>query len=277
MCYKLSNEVVSFRTLPLTFLSKCLPKVYPEFCRPEHSGSSGDAHLPLSETPPLGRGEAGSTASLADAGPDTSGRGGASGVSRSVGGGRVGGENSGYGWALPHNRLGVDVLLDAAGGVRQRDAGGVMCAALRVLETCCRPHRACGPLIQQQQQQQSTASETVIDNAEGIAPAAARGGGVGGRRSGVVENGDNRNAVTVDDRLQRPMRKLIRERNGIRLLVGLLRYRRQAAVADAVKLGAALCLLGLAHDPQIAQVGDRKSGGEGTLLIVESILDHQRQ
>lgn len=58
----------------------------------------------------------------------------------------------------------------------------------------------------------------------------------------------------MDDRLQRPMRKLIRERNGIRVLVGLLRYRRQAAAADAVRLRAALCLLGLAHDVQIAQV-----------------------
>ncbi|CAM9607807.1 unnamed protein product, partial [Scytosiphon promiscuus] len=47
---------------------------------------------------------------------------------------------------------------------------------------------------------------------------------------------------------------LIRERNGIRVLVGLLRYRRQVAAADAVRLRAALCLLGLAHDVQIAQV-----------------------
>lgn len=58
----------------------------------------------------------------------------------------------------------------------------------------------------------------------------------------------------MDDRLQRPMRKLVRERNGIRVLVGLLRYRRQAAAADSVRLRSALCLLGLAHDVQIAQV-----------------------
>lgn len=58
----------------------------------------------------------------------------------------------------------------------------------------------------------------------------------------------------VDDRLQRPMRKLVRERNGIRVLVGLLRYRRQVSMADAVRLRATLCLLGLAHDVQIAQV-----------------------
>lgn len=54
--------------------------------------------------------------------------------------------------------------------------------------------------------------------------------------------------------MQRPMRKLVRERNGIRVLVGLLRYRRQVSMADAVRLRATLCLLGLAHDVQIAQV-----------------------
>lgn len=47
------------------------------------------------------------------------------------GGGSGGGVGGSGGGALPHNRLGVDVLLDAAGGVRQRDPG-VMCAALKV-------------------------------------------------------------------------------------------------------------------------------------------------
>ncbi|CAN0500424.1 unnamed protein product, partial [Ectocarpus sp. 12 AP-2014] len=86
------------------------------------------------------------------------------------------------------------------------------------------------------------------------------GGGDGGvtfaagsRRdgSGSAQGSGDR---VVDDRLQRPMRKLIRESNGLRVLVGLLRYRRQVVAADAVRLRAALCLLGLAHDVHIAQM-----------------------
>ncbi|CAN0580374.1 unnamed protein product, partial [Ectocarpus sp. 12 AP-2014] len=83
------------------------------------------------------------------------------------------------------------------------------------------------------------------------------GGGVtfaaGSRRDGSVSAQGSGDRV-VDDRLQRPMRKLIRESNGLRVLVGLLRYRRQVVAADAVRLRAALCLLGLAHDVHIAQV-----------------------
>lgn len=83
-------------------------------------------------------------------------------------------------------------------------------------------------------------------------------GGVRGQGSAGRERCAGGEAVgeqrTVDDRLQRPVRKLVRERNGIRVLVGLLKYRRQAAAADSVRLRAALCLLGLAHDSQIAQV-----------------------
>lgn len=78
-------------------------------------------------------------------------------------------------------------------------------------------------------------------------------GGVGG-------GGNDGSDRKVDDRLQRPVRKSIRERNGIRVLVGLLRYRRQPAAADAVRLRAALCLLGLAYDAQIAQVCAARTG-----------------
>lgn len=89
------------------------------------------------------------------------------------------------------------------------------------------------------------------------------GAGAGGNANGgfCCDDSVNTNGIgggsgdrVVDDRLQRPMRKLVRERNGIRVLVGLLRYRRQVSTADAVRLRAALCLLGLAHDVQIAQV-----------------------
>lgn len=57
-------------------------------------------------------------------------RAGSGGTGRDRGTGT--GTDSGSGWAnQPHNRLGVDVLLDAAAGAVQRDPG-VMSAALKV-------------------------------------------------------------------------------------------------------------------------------------------------
>ncbi|CAN0349769.1 unnamed protein product [Discosporangium mesarthrocarpum] len=75
------------------------------------------------------------------------------------------------------------------------------------------------------------------------------GAGVGAGAEGYLRGGEG-----VDDRLQRQVRRIVREKNGIRVLVELLRYRRQASAADAVRVRAARCLLGLAHDPQIAQM-----------------------
>lgn len=166
----------------------------------------------------------------------------------------------------------------------------------QVIETCCRPHMACGPLLHpsnsaragsggggagagagggnggsggrpsssslshvhhHHDKRSDSASPTASAPASGKPGGAGeqegvagRGGGGGGGSTG----GDGQQRV-LDDRLQRPVRKLVRERNGIRVLVGLLTYRRQAAAADSVRLRSALCLLGLAHDGQIAQVG----------------------
>eukprot|EP00752_Nemacystus_decipiens_P017886 g16035.t1 len=354
------------------------PMVYPELCRPGSNNSAGGAtsgdviHQPSSSTPSRGSGGTGvgsppsqpslpggtANASGGAAGERDGGSRAASGRSRSARGrdGSGGGDGSGSARGSgrrspgvptaasprsipPRNRLGVDVLLDAAGGIRQKDPG-VMCAALKVLETCCRPHKGCGPLVPSSGA--AAASSTTAAGRRPLAaghghyggtvavpassaavavastgattPSAAAGegrgagqglkrsltgespaGAVGAHRDGTVRSGggcgpetggsgSGHNAVggggpgacanggfcrdddggggggcggsdrVVDDRLQRPMRKLVRERNGIRVLVGLLRYRRQVSMADAVRLRATLCLLGLAHDVQIAQV-----------------------
>ncbi|CAN0334597.1 unnamed protein product, partial [Ectocarpus sp. 12 AP-2014] len=132
------------------------PLVYPEFCRAgpnspagggvgdargtgggERSSSTpardgGDGEAARSQPPPPPQ-PGGSRASSGGGG--RRGAGGRSG--RRGGGGRSGGDDEGGGGggsgagALPRNRLGVDVLLDAAAGVRQKDPG-VMCAALNV-------------------------------------------------------------------------------------------------------------------------------------------------
>ncbi|CAM9387787.1 unnamed protein product, partial [Ectocarpus sp. 13 AM-2016] len=338
------------------------PLVYPEFCRAGPNSPAGDARgigggERSSSTPARDGGEGEAARSQPSPPPQPGGgrassggggRRGAGGRSgRRGGGGRSGEGDEGRGGggsgggALPRNRLGVDVLLDAAAGVRQKDPG-VMCAALNVLDRCCRPHKGCGPLIQPGTATSSFAATAAGDstttqpsgataasssrsgnsssrplhdgggggggsNRSGPAAAAGGRGGTADGRGGVVgaevkrpsasddptaaagyrdnlrlasggrstpRGGGGGGGVTfaagsrrdgsgsaqgsgdrvVDDRLQRPMRKLIRESNGLGVLVGLLRYRRQVVAADAVRLRAALCLLGLAHDVHIAQM-----------------------
>lgn len=169
----------------------------------------------------------------------------------------------------------------------------------QVLETCCRPHMACGPWVlpsnQRRRSEAAGAGSTALSTkpgsgaaasavagdeaalaTEGYGPTgayASTAGGVGGRGGrGVGGDGAGEQRM-VDDRLQRPVRKLVRERNGIRVLVGLLKYRRQAAAADSVRLRAALCLLGLAHDGQIAQVGLGDRSWVVRRLAVSGVVD----
>lgn len=125
----------------------CFSQVYSELFRAGSNNASAGAFPPSStpasssrtaSTPPSSetpsRGSHADSAGVGDdAGPwgrdgNPSGGGGGSG---GVGRGADGAATGSGGWALPSNRLGVDVLLDAAGGLRQRDPG-VMCAALKV-------------------------------------------------------------------------------------------------------------------------------------------------
>lgn len=143
-------------------------QVYPELCRPGSNNSTGSGsgggsgssggNQPSSSTTPRSLGGAedssppaqpsppGGAASATGGGRNTGSRawsrrnrgspgrdggGGGSGSGRGSGR-RPGGVAPASARSIPpRNRLGVDVLLDAAGGVRQKDPG-VMCAALKV-------------------------------------------------------------------------------------------------------------------------------------------------
>ncbi|CAN0421103.1 unnamed protein product, partial [Discosporangium mesarthrocarpum] len=101
------------------------PAIYVELCRT----SSPPPPVPPVHLPAALRGEE-STPGNSDGGP------GQSVPSPGASSGAI------LGSRAPQHRVGVHVLLDAGAGMVQRDPG-VMVVALRVLETCCYPHKAC--------------------------------------------------------------------------------------------------------------------------------------
>ncbi|TDH71927.1 hypothetical protein CCR75_006908 [Bremia lactucae] len=65
-----------------------------------------------------------------------------------------------------------------------------------------------------------------------------------------------------DDKMLRPVRKLARERNAIKVCVYLLRYKRSVQNADAIRLLATRALLGLSRDRHISQIIEKMQVGQ---------------
>ncbi|CAI5729562.1 unnamed protein product [Hyaloperonospora brassicae] len=65
-----------------------------------------------------------------------------------------------------------------------------------------------------------------------------------------------------DDKMLRPVRKLARERNAIKVCVYLLRYKRSVQNADVIRLLATRALLGLSRDRHISQIIEKMQVGQ---------------
>ncbi|CAI5704169.1 unnamed protein product [Peronospora farinosa] len=65
-----------------------------------------------------------------------------------------------------------------------------------------------------------------------------------------------------DDKMLRPVRKLARERNAIKVCVYLLRYKRSVQNADAIRLLSTRALLGLSRDRHISQILEKMQVGQ---------------
>lgn len=78
-----------------------------------------------------------------------------------------------------------------------------------------------------------------------------------------------------DDKVLRPVRKLAREKNAIKVCTQLLRYKRSVQNADAIRLLATRALLGLSRDKQIAQILEKMQIGQllSDLIRNEPILE----
>ncbi len=123
-------------------------------------------------------------------------------------------------------RTGMQILLEAASGLAQRDAD-VMRGALRVLCNCLCPRAILPP-------------PTPAHGETAPPPPPAGGGGV------VLD--------PAEETMRRAVRKDLRSKDGIKVLVSLLRYRRCIQAADEVRMLAARALLGMAQEPPIAQI-----------------------
>lgn len=139
-------------------------------------------------------------------------------------------------------RTGMQILLEAASGLAQRDAD-VMRGALRVLCNCVCPPGGVAALQQQQQQlqQQHPASRgpSPVPSAQQQQQRTAAGMGP---------------EAAEDEKVRRAVRRDLRAKDGIKVLVALLRYRRCIHAADEVRALAARALLGLAQEAAIAQI-----------------------
>jgi len=123
------------------------------------------------------------------------------------------------------HRTGVQILLETASGLVQRDAD-VMKGALKVLRNCIH-----------------------LPHPKGVSRQTSAGGG-----AAAVALSANAETATPEELVRRSICQCIRKENGIKILVSLLRYRRCIQAADEVRMLATAVLSALAQDPQIAQI-----------------------
>ncbi|KAF4134428.1 LisH [Phytophthora infestans] len=76
------------------------------------------------------------------------------------------------------------------------------------------------------------------------------------------DNCSNCCSKAKDDKTLRPVRKLARERNAIKVCVYLLRYKRSVQNADAIRLLSTRALLGLSRDRHISQILEKMQVGQ---------------
>lgn len=155
-------------------------------------------------------------------------------------------------------RTGMQILLETASGQAQRDAE-VMRGALRVLCNCLCPRPA----------------SLQPPHALSVAP-----DGLGEAFPGETQERPTGSAGTApapaqdlaldptEEKTRCAVRRDLRSKDGIKVLVSLLRYRRCIQAADEIRMLAARALLGLAQEPAISQILEKMRVG---LLLSEVV------
>ncbi|CAI5709200.1 unnamed protein product [Peronospora effusa] len=160
-------------------------------------------------------------------------------------------------------QLGMTILLDIAMSNNPRDSELVR-DALRVFCNCVSPphHKDCwqhpykdirqytltarSMRTKKDDQLQRSSVDTVDQASSTITP----------------NNCSNCCPKAKDDKMLRPVRKLARERNAIKVCVYLLRYKRSVQNADAIRLLSTRALLGLSRDRHISQILEKMQVGQ---------------
>lgn len=173
-------------------------------------------------------------------------------------------------------RPGITLLLELAMSTNARDSDLVR-DALRVLCNCVSPPHGedCWQHPYKDIRQFTLTARSMRGRSEQprdpYSPASATPGAVDTSDAAAAENALNCCARSKDDRVLRPVRKLARERNAIKVCVQLLRYKRSVQNADAIRLLATRALLGLSRDKQIAQILEKMQIGQ----LLSDLIRHE--
>ncbi|KAL3672566.1 hypothetical protein V7S43_001861 [Phytophthora oleae] len=160
-------------------------------------------------------------------------------------------------------QLGMTILLEIAMSNNPRDSELVR-DALRVFCICVSPphHEDCWqhPYKDIRQYTLTARSMRTKKDDQSQRPSPDTGGQV--VNSTTPDNCLNCCSKAKDDKMLRPVRKLARERNAIKVCVYLLRYKRSVQNADAIRLLATRALLGLSRDRHISQILEKMQVGQ---------------
>ncbi|RLN87558.1 hypothetical protein BBJ28_00006581 [Nothophytophthora sp. Chile5] len=179
--------------------------------------------------------------------------------------------------------LGMTILLEIAMSNNSRDSELVR-DALRVFCNCVSPpHREdCWQHPYKDIRQYTLTARsmrTKTDNHEQPHPSSSGPDAFGLGPSAAATTSDASStsccSKAKDDKVLRPVRKLARERNAIKVCVYLLRYKRSVQNADAIRLLATRALLGLSRDRHISQILEKMQIGQllSDMIRTEPVLE----
>lgn len=174
-------------------------------------------------------------------------------------------------------RPGITLLLDIATSTNGRDSDLVR-DALRVLCNCVSPPHSedCWQHPYKDIRQFTLTARSMRTRKEqNESSSDATGNPSFDGADGATENGLCCCLRSKDDKVLRPVRKLAREKNAIKVCTQLLRYKRSVQNADAIRLLATRALLGLSRDKHIAQILEKMQIGQllSDLIRNEPILE----
>lgn len=172
--------------------------------------------------------------------------------------------------------LGITVLLEIAMSTSSRDSDLVR-EALQVLCNCvCPPHAEhCWQHPYKDIRQFTLTARSMRKrkvNRQVASSDAATHGPLEDASGEIVVNCCSK---AKDDKALRPVRKLAREKNAIKICIQLLKYRRSVQNADAIRLLATRTLLGLARDRHISQILEQMQVGQllSDMIRSEPVLE----
>ncbi|OWZ16924.1 hypothetical protein PHMEG_0009214 [Phytophthora megakarya] len=161
-------------------------------------------------------------------------------------------------------QLGMTILLEIAMSNNPRDSELVR-DALRVFCNCVSPphHEDCWQHPYKDIRQYTLTARSMRTKKDDqlqqhLSPDSTEQG----TNTAATDNCANCCLKAKDDKMLRPVRKLARERNAIKVCVYLLRYKRSVQNADVIRLLATRALLGLSRDRHISQILEKMQVGQ---------------